>query len=48
MYFNLIIIHLVTMSVGGAGAYPESSDAIAAQRVSEQGGNNLVLFFEIL
>ncbi|CAF1191453.1 unnamed protein product [Rotaria sordida] len=28
---------IITMSVGGAGAYTESSDAIAAQRVSEKG-----------
>ncbi|CAF2812166.1 unnamed protein product [Rotaria sp. Silwood2] len=37
MSLNALLLYLVTMSVGGAGAYTETSDAMAARLVSERG-----------
>jgi hypothetical protein len=42
-YDNATLLHLVTLSLGVAGAYAESSHAIAAQRVSDAGGNDCLL-----
>ncbi len=39
----MTLIFLVTISIGGADAYGELSDAIAAQRVISNGGKDLFL-----
>jgi hypothetical protein len=43
MYEIAILLHLVSLSLGVSGAYSESSDAIAAQRVSKAGGKDCLL-----